>query len=112
MINKENIQDEVERTLLSLEGIRRAEANPFLFTRIKAKMQNRNGWERVISFISRPVVAAAALMIVIAVNGWAVFGAGTETTARENESVVATDIADEYNLVANVNYDYENIPNE
>lgn len=112
MLNKENIQEEVERTLLSLEGIKRAGANPFLFTRITAKMQDRNGWERITSFISRPVVVVSALLIVLAVNSWAVFGSGTATLAREKESVAVTDIADEYNLAANANYDYENIPNE
>lgn len=112
MFNEENIQHEVERTLQSFEGIKRAEANPFLFTRIKAKMQSRNGWGRITSFISRPVVAIAALIIVIAVNGWAIFGSGHENLTRENESVVVTDLADEYNLVANAIYDYENTPNE
>jgi hypothetical protein len=112
MLNKDNIQHEVERTLLSLEGMKRAEANPFLFTRIKAKMQNRNGWERVTSFISQPAVAIAALIIVIAVNGWAILGSGNENLTRENASVVVTDIADEYNLAANAIYDYENTPNE
>ena len=108
MNNKENIGREVEKTLLSLDGISRAEANHFLFTRIKARMQRQSPWEKVTSFISRPVIAIAALVIVMAINGWAVFGVDDTTASQTNESVASSDIADEYNLFANTNYELEN----
>ena len=110
MINKENINSEVERTLRSLDGVKRAEANPFLFTRLKAKMQkDANVWERTFSFISRPVVALAIVILVMAINTWALWGASTnENTTNENGNVAISEIANEYNLVASVNnYDYE-----
>jgi hypothetical protein len=108
MNKHENIQREVETTLQSLDGISRAEANPFLFTRIKARMQRQSAWERVTSFISRPVIAIAALVLVMAINGWAVFGTDENTATQTNESIAASDIADEYNLFANTNYELEN----
>jgi hypothetical protein len=112
MLNKENIQSEIDKTLESLNGVSRAEANPFLFTRIKARMQRQNAWEKITSFISRPAIAIAALILVMAINGWAVFGNNGEKTTQVNESFAASDIADEYNLLANTNYDFENNPNE
>lgn len=112
MINKENIQQEVDKTLESLDGLNRAVANPFLFTRIKARMQKQSGLERITSFLNRPVIALAVLALVIAFNSWAVFGSENESSRQEKNGVAITDIADEYNLVANNNYNYENIPGE
>lgn len=118
MVNKENIDQEVDKTLQSLDGLDRAVANPFLFTRIKARMvlwtfgEKQNSWYIVTSFLSRPVVAIAILAAVVAINSWAVFGTTEQISNQEKESIAITDIADEYNLVANNNYYYENIPAE
>lgn len=38
MENKDLIENEAEKTLQSLDGISRAEANPFLFTKISARL--------------------------------------------------------------------------
>ena len=55
MTQKEKIQQEIEKTLESLNGMKRAEANPFLFTRIQARMQRKAGWwDRTFSFSSKP----------------------------------------------------------
>jgi hypothetical protein len=75
MTSKEKIQQEIEQTLQCLDGVKRAEANPFLFTRIKARMNKRaNVWERTFSFISKPAIAVAIVVLVMAVNGWALWG--------------------------------------
>ena len=109
MINNEQIQKEIEKTLQSLDGVKRAEANSFLFTRIKARMQKKDSqWEeRTFSFLSRPAIAVAIVVLVMAVNAWAVWGSSpVENPAND---VVASELASEYNTVASVtNYDYEN----
>ena len=115
MTSREKIQQEIESTLQSLDGVKRAEANPFLFTRIKARMNKKaNGWEDAFSFISRPIIAVAILVIVMAVNGWALWdsgSAGTGITADPTASF--SELANEYNTVASVNnYDYENVTGE
>ena len=112
MINKENIQHEVETTLRSLDGISRAEANPFLFTRIKARMQRESRWEKLVSFISRPAVVLAALIMVMAVNGWSLLNQPADDVAAERTSMAASDFDDEYDLVSSINYDYENTPGQ
>ena len=114
MISKEKIQDEIEQTLQSLDNVKRAEANPFLFTRIKARMDKKaNGWEWIFSFVSRPAIAIAIMLLVMAVNGWALWGGSgsDETNAADNNHV--SELANEYNNVASLsNYDYENMTNE
>lgn len=113
MTSKEKIQQEIEQTLQCLDGAKRAEANPFLFTRIKARMNRKaNVWERTFSFISRPAIAVAIVVLVMAVNGWALWGGpGTSETVTADTNV--SELANEYNVVASVdNYDYENLTNE
>jgi len=100
MTNKEQIQKEIEQTLQSLDGVQRATANPFLFTRIKARMQKQqSGWEKAYSFIARPVVALAVLIMVLGINFIAVYNVVTPTTATtaiETEN----DINNEYDYMA------------
>jgi flagellar biosynthesis/type III secretory pathway M-ring protein FliF/YscJ len=113
MTQKEKIQGEIERTLQSFDGVKKAEANPFLFTRIKARMNKRStGWEGIFSFVSKPAIAIAIVAIVMAVNGWALWGSNTnEETITESPN--ASELATEYNSVASVNnYDYENMSSE
>ena len=112
MRNKEEIQYEIDKTLQCLDGIKRAEANPFLYTRIKARMQKDSGWEKVISFITRPAVVFTTLIILIAINGLTFFNTADENSTTENESFATTDFDEEYNLVSTINYDYENNPGE
>ena len=113
MTSKENIQQEIEQTLQCLDGVKRAEANPFLFTRIKARMAKKDSvWERTFSFISKPIIAMAIVLLVMAVNGWALLGSNSSENAI-GDSANVSELANEYNVVASVdNYDYENMTNE
>jgi hypothetical protein len=115
MTSKEKIQQEIEQTLQCLDGVKRAEANPFLFTRIKARMAKKDSlWERTFSFISKPAIAMAIVLLVMAVNGWALLGSGSnENSNGDNDNANVSELANEYNVVASVdNYDYENLTNE
>ena len=113
MINNEDINKEVDKTLQSLDGLNKATANPFLFTRIKSRMQRQNGWEKATSLLNRPLIAFAVLIAVIAINTWAVLVSDEQQQINKDKGGVAIlEIADEYNLVANNNYYFENIPNE
>ena len=113
MTSKENIQQEIEQTLQCLDGVKRAEANPFLFTRIKARMAKKDSvWERTFSFISKPLIAMAIVLLVMAVNGWALLGSNSSDNVI-GDSANVSELANEYNVVASVdNYDYENLTNE
>ncbi len=117
MTQKEKIQQEIEKTLESINGIKRAEANPFLFTRIRARMDRNTGmWERTFSFVSKPLVALAVLALVMAMNGWSFFGtpstAATESYVAD-ETLSLPEFENEYKLITSTDsYDYENANNE
>ncbi len=106
MVNKEHIDREVEKTLQSLDGAIRAQANPYLFTRIKARMQDRSGWERITYYVSRPAVAFAVLFLIMGINALVIFNSGAPSTALETEGIAVNDIADEYTMASSTNYDY------
>src|SRR6185503_11873435 len=105
MTNKEKIQQEIEDTLNSLNSVKRAQANPFLFTRIKARMtRKRDTWDRTFSFVSKPLVALAVLALVMAMNGWSYFGNSTTTPAdplasEYNETASLPDFESEYKVI-------------
>ena len=112
MLNDDHIQNEINKTLQSLEGIERAEANPFLFTRLKARMQPQKNFPgKIISFICRPVIAIAILILVMAVNAWSVFNSDTtDNLSSENDKIAISDITNDYDVLASAdNYDYENL---
>ena len=111
MTNNDLIQQEVEKTLQSLDGVQRAEANPYLFTRIKARMEKNTSWEHISSFVSRPVIAFATLLLIMAINAFVLFSTGKNEGTGTGE-IAVTDIADEYNSSATTIYDYENLSNE
>jgi len=112
MTQKEKIQQEIEQTLETLNGVKRAESNPYLFTRIKARMNRKAGaWDRTFSFVNKPLVALAVLALVMAMNGWSYFGsasAATETVV-ENETANLPDFENDYKLITSTDsYDLEN----
>jgi len=60
MEKRNKIENEIKRTLESLDGIKRAEANPFLFTRIESRLEKP---ENNNAHIVRYVVIAAVILI-------------------------------------------------
>ena len=69
MNRKKNISEQVAKAMNSLDGIQPAAANPHLYTRIKARMeQEKSNWSWLASFLSRPAVAVALVATVILIN--------------------------------------------
>ncbi|KYP15806.1 hypothetical protein [Flavihumibacter sp. CACIAM 22H1] len=69
MNKKKNIQEQVAATLSSLDGLERASANPHLYTRIRAKLdQELSSWSWIAAFLSRPVVAIGLVAVIIILN--------------------------------------------
>jgi hypothetical protein len=77
MKNKE-LHEKIEKAMASLDHIQRAEANPFLFTRVMEKMKSP------VKSIVQPVLAwriVAGMAIVIGLNLWIGFYSSHQNTA-------------------------------
>ena len=105
MKNKQQIQQEVDKTLESLDSLQKATANPYLFTRIKARLEReeRSFWSWAIAFISRPSVAIIAIVVATTINAIVFFESRSETvqTNQDSEQLFAS----EYNLTDSTIYD-------
>ncbi len=109
MNNKENIDKLVDEALNSVDSIKRAEAIPFLLTRINARMNRETGsaWEKAGWFISRPAVAFAGLCLILMVNAMViVFNNSSTTNTVAEQTAQAT--ADEFSYTVATIYDFEN----
>ena len=106
-----DIDKKVEETLNSLDGIQRAEGQPYFFTRVKARLERdqKNIWETAGSFMARPVVAIAGLCIILAFNVFFLLQKENTSSSgivadngqvQEDESIFAA---------ATTSYDYENL---
>jgi len=60
----QNIQQQIEQTLNSLDGLQKAEANPYLYTRIEQRLKNKQPANYESTFYR----LAWALIIFIALN--------------------------------------------
>ena len=109
MKNKQQILQEVEKTLNSLDNLQRAEANPFLFTRIKAALtkEEKSPWEKAIGFLARPVVAIATIFLILLINLAVFFTSSSQQTSDDEQQLYAS----EYFSNTTIS-DYENATNE
>jgi hypothetical protein len=105
MDNKKQIQEEAEKTLNSLDGIQKAAANPYLFTRIKARLEKdeRSFWSNALTFISHPSVAVPAIVLTILINTAIFFEFKSEKVQAPQD--VEQAFASEYNLSDNTIYE-------
>lgn len=85
MTKKEKIEQEVRQTLESFDQAERLKSNPFLYTRLKARIEEldaqrrqSNGWE-----IACGVIKPALLLLIIALN---IFTATIFLKNRNNKS--------------------------
>ncbi len=64
-----NSAEWIDDVLNSLDGIERANANPFLYTRIAARIDKQFGtWERVAFWLGKPSLAIGAIVVFLAIN--------------------------------------------
>jgi hypothetical protein len=102
-----NIDKLVDEALNSADGAARAAARPYLFTRLKARMQRNEDayWEKAVKLISRPTVAMAGICLVIGINVAALLLTKDHDMAVTDEQALSTD--DYAGQVATL-YDIEN----
>lgn len=104
---KENINKKIDDALNSLEGIRKAPAPPFFFTRLEARMQRaKSVWENISSVISKPVFAFATICLVIMLNAFVIFSSVNTDENAASQSELAT--VDEYSQLNTPFYEFAN----
>lgn len=109
MNKKEKINKLVDEALSSVDSIKRAEAKPFLLTRINARMnkESETVWEKAGWFISRPAVAFAGLCLVLFINAMVIVLNDPSDQGTVSEQTVQAP-TDEFSYTVATIYDFEN----
>ena len=110
---KNNLDKEFNKAFSSIEGIQRAEAPSWFFTKLEARMLRqannpKSSWENILSWLTRPAVALAGICLVIFINASVLFF--KPFSSNESLAVVSEQTSsDEYSQVSTTLFDYENI---
>lgn len=98
------LEKEVDAAMSSIEGLRRAEAPAFLYTRVEASLnrESRGFWYEFAMFLARPAVTVATVAVIICLNLLAYFN-NDNITANLSEDDHA--FAGEYSMVNNTSQD-------
>ena len=107
MDKNSNIQNNVEETLNSFEGVSSASPGPYFFTHVQARLNRveKNIWESISAFIARPTIAIAMVSGILLMNTVAVLQhreSSKFTVDQSDQSVY-----EELNVAVNSFYDYE-----
>ncbi|MDP4262711.1 MAG: hypothetical protein Q8941_09290 [Bacteroidota bacterium] len=108
-----DINEKVEEALNSLEGIQKAELQPYFYTRLTARLQRNEKtlWERMGSFLAKPAVAGVCLCVILVFNAFILFrhNSGAKNSlsiaGTQNEQIITDN---EYILASGSSFDYEN----
>jgi len=107
MQRQNDIERRIEETLNSLDGMHRAEANPFLYTRIQARLSGRKSvLDSVINFAGRPVFAVVILFVVLVTNISVMMQSTSASDQTTEQSQLA--VADQYSNNISGLFEYEN----
>jgi hypothetical protein len=93
MNSKKDIAQLTDQVMNSLDGIQRAETQPFFYTRLVARMENgtMSKWNMWMSYLSRPAVSLALLLVFLMINGYLIFsrmGSQSELTPAASDYAV------------------------
>lgn len=97
-------EQRAEEALTSLDGIKRATSNPYLYTRVMSRLQNPVGfWGKSARFLSQPAFALPAVIFLLILN----IGVAINSNARSEEQLaMPTQVMD--NEYATLTYSLEN----
>lgn len=107
MNKKEHIENQVERALQSLDGVQRAVANPFLYTRVKARLDadERGFWNVAANFLSKPAVLIASFLLLVSLNSVFILQTREKSADLQADSDETQYVANDYNLAQTAFYD-------
>jgi hypothetical protein len=105
---QDKFSKKIEDALQSIDNIEKAHAPFFFFTRLEARMKNdSNVWEKITSFLAKPMMTIACVCLVIMINAFVIF---SSSNAKNTSTLQNTELAtaDEYSQVTATLYEYEN----
>ena len=112
MKQKIDIEQKVEKTLNSLDGIQQATPQPWLFSRIKGKLMQQDDktvWGAISSYLSKPVIAIAGLCLILMMNGYLLFNQYKEPSSAilisQNEELLDSESL----MASSSSFDYETL---
>lgn len=105
MANKNFSEQELETILNSLDGIQKASPQPFLYTRLMARMQRAddNAWSRALQLVSKPAFALGLIIVFLMINGYILLNQFSNSPEPAIESTQA--LALEYTSLTSPFYD-------
>src|SRR5690349_13143052 len=108
MKKNESIEFRVQETMNSLDGLQKAGPGPFFYTRVMARLESeeKNLWETVTSYITRPLVIASVISFVLLLNVAVVFRQAADTGDLADQQDIS--LVDEYTIASTSFYDYSN----
>ncbi len=111
MDNRQDIGKRADKTLDSLDGIKRAEPQAFFYTRLKARLEReeKNIWERAGSFLARPAVAVIGLCVILVFNIAILVQKEMSTSTPQGPSLTEVNQDDENIFASATTFDYENL---
>ena len=105
-----NINTKINQAMISLDGLEKASAKPFLLTRINAalsKTGNETIWSSIAFYLRKPMVAGLAIILVLTIN---ILAINNRNKFLERESITKSITPQKYDFAINVSvmYDIEN----
>jgi hypothetical protein len=112
-MNKQtDIGKRADKALESLDGIQRAEPQPFFYTRLIGRLQRdeKTLWETMGSFLAKPAVVIIGLCLILVFNAFILFRQDSDKKIVPPEAQTSQIVTDnEYVLASNSSFDYENL---
>jgi hypothetical protein len=97
MKKEQPVQQHIDDILQSLDSLQRAEPQPFFYTRLQAKLENRPA-EKTWEWLSKPVFSLATLLLLLVLNIAVISSYLSTKTAVTQPSTDIERFAKEYNL--------------
>lgn len=105
---QKDINRKIEDALSSLDGIKKASPPSFFFTRLEARMQKKkNVWDEASSFVTRPVIVFAGILLILLINAAVIFTSSNSTISSEKQNNELATV-DEYSQVSSSFYEFVN----
>ena len=105
------LDDKIDDALQSINGLAKASPQPYLLTRINARINNATAetvWSQIAFYLKKPLVSGAAILLLLFLN-FIVIKNINEHGEKENIAKSAASQKDDFAINVYVLYDVENL---